>query len=76
MIDLGLGYGLTVFERETNGPEVVTLVINQQPFVSITGSAVWVGEHGIELIAREMFLFERLAWQPNDIVSLVNQRNV
>lgn len=31
---------------------------------------VWVGDQEVELTAREVFLLERLAQQPNEIVSL------
>jgi DNA-binding response OmpR family regulator len=61
-----------LFERETNGSEVVTLVINQQPVrLDYRQHRAWASEQEIELTAREMFLLERLVRRPNDIVSLV-----
>ncbi|MBN1995029.1 MAG: response regulator transcription factor [Anaerolineae bacterium] len=61
-----------LFERETNGPEVITLIINEKPVrLDYRQHRVWVGDQEIELTAREMFLLERLARQPNEIVSLV-----
>jgi two-component system, OmpR family, response regulator len=62
-----------LFEREMNGPAVLTLIINQQSVrLDYRQHRVWAGEHEIELTAREMFLLERLARQPNDIVSLIH----
>jgi DNA-binding response OmpR family regulator len=62
-----------LFEHEINGPEVVTLVINQKPVrLDYRQHRAWASEQEIELTAREMFLLERLAKQPNAIVSLVD----
>jgi DNA-binding response OmpR family regulator len=61
-----------LFDREANGAEVIALIINEQPVrLDYQQHRVWVGDQEIELTAREVFLLERLARQPNEIVSLV-----
>lgn len=61
-----------LFKRETNGAEVITLIINQQQVrLDYRQHRVWVEDQEVELTAREMFLLERLTRQPNEIVSLV-----
>jgi DNA-binding response OmpR family regulator len=62
-----------LFERETNGVEVVNLIINQLPVrLDYRQHRAWASEQEIELTAREMFLLERLAQHPNTIVSLID----
>jgi DNA-binding response OmpR family regulator len=61
-----------LFERETNRAEVITLIINEKPVrIDCRQHRVWVEDQEVELTAREVFLLERLARQPNEIVSLV-----
>jgi DNA-binding response OmpR family regulator len=61
-----------LFEHGTNGAEVITLIINEKPVrLDYRQHRAWVGDQEIELTAREVFLLERLARQPNEIVSLV-----
>jgi DNA-binding winged helix-turn-helix (wHTH) protein len=51
---------------------VITLLINEKPIrLDYRQHRVWVEDQEVELTAREMFLLERLARQPNEIVSLV-----
>jgi DNA-binding response OmpR family regulator len=62
-----------LFHQQLGEPEVVTLVINQRPVqLDYRQHRAWANDQEIELTAREMFLFERLAHQPNEIVSLVD----
>ncbi len=61
-----------LFDCEANGTEVVTLIINEKPVrLDYRQHRVWVDDQEVELTAREMFLLERLARQPNEVVSLV-----
>ncbi|MBN1217621.1 MAG: response regulator transcription factor, partial [Anaerolineae bacterium] len=61
-----------LIKRETNGAEVITLIINQQQVrLDYRQHRVWVEDQEVELTAREVFLLERLARQPNEIISLV-----
>ncbi|MBN1220265.1 MAG: response regulator transcription factor [Anaerolineae bacterium] len=62
-----------LFEYATDGAEVITLIINGQPVrLDYRQHRVWVDDQEVELTAREVFLLERLARQPNEIVSLVD----
>jgi len=61
-----------LFDREINGRKVITLIINEKPVrLDCRQHRVWVEDQEVELTAREVFLLERLARQPNEIVSLV-----
>jgi DNA-binding response OmpR family regulator len=60
-----------LFEGESNGREVITLIINEKlNQLDYRQHRVWVEDQEVELTAREVFLLERLARQPNEIVSL------
>ncbi|MBN1312612.1 MAG: response regulator transcription factor [Anaerolineae bacterium] len=62
----------SLFDCETNGTEVITLIINGKPVrIDYRQHRVWVEDQEVELTAREVFLLERLAQQPNRIISLV-----
>lgn len=63
----------TLFVQQADGPQMVTLVIDQHQ-VRLDGRQhrAWVGEAEIDLTAREMFLFEKLARQPNEVISLAD----
>jgi two-component system OmpR family response regulator len=61
-----------LFYCEANGAEVITLIINEKPVrIDYRQHRVWVEDQEVEVTAREVFLLERLARQPNEIVSLV-----
>ena len=63
----------TLFAQQSGGPQMVILVINQQQVkLDYRQHRAWVGEAEIDLTAREMFLFERLARQPNEVISLAD----
>ena len=62
-----------LFHQQLGDSEVVTLVINQRPVrLDYRQHRAWADDQEIELTAREMFLLERLALQPNKIVTLVD----
>ena len=62
-----------LFDCEANGPEVMTLSINEQQLrLDYRQHRVWVEDQEVELTAREAFLLERLVRQPNDIISLID----
>jgi DNA-binding response OmpR family regulator len=62
----------SLFEHGTNGAAVTTLIINEKSIrIDYRQHRVWVEDHEVELTAREVFLLERLARQPNEVVSLV-----
>jgi DNA-binding response OmpR family regulator len=64
---------LALFEQQAGGPGSITLVINQgQVRLDYRQHRAWAGDKEIELTAREMFLLERLAQHPGEIVSLVD----
>jgi DNA-binding response OmpR family regulator len=49
------------------------LVINQrQVKLDYRQHRAWTGDVELDLTAREMFLFEKLARQPNDVISLID----
>jgi DNA-binding response OmpR family regulator len=61
-----------LLKGETNGREVITLIINEKPVrLDYRQHRVWVEDREVELTAREVFLLERLAQQPNEMVSLI-----
>ena len=60
-----------LFNRQAGGPASLTLLVNQALLrLDFRQHRAWLGEVELELSAREMFLLERLARQPNEIVSL------
>ena len=63
----------TLFAQQASGPQTTILVINQQQVkLDYRQHRAWVGEAEIDLTAREMFLFEKLARQPNEVISLTD----
>lgn len=63
----------TLFVQQAGGPQIVTLVINhQQVQLDYRQHRAWVGEAEIDLTAREMFLFEKFARQPTEVISLAD----
>jgi DNA-binding response OmpR family regulator len=62
-----------LFDCQANGAKVVTLTINKQLVrLDYRQHRVWIEDQEVELTAREVFLLERLARQPNEIISLVD----
>jgi DNA-binding response OmpR family regulator len=62
-----------LFVQQAGGPQMVTLVINQQQVkLDYRQHRAWIGKAEIDLTAREMFLFEKFARQPNEVISLAD----
>lgn len=63
----------TLFVQQSGGSQTMTLIINQQQVqLDYRQHRAWVGEVEVDLTAREMFLLEKLARQPNEVVSLAD----
>ncbi|MCB0164242.1 MAG: response regulator transcription factor, partial [Anaerolineae bacterium] len=63
----------TLFVQQSGGSQTMTLIINQQQVqLDYRQHRAWVGEIEVDLTAREMFLLEKLARQPNEVVSLAD----
>ena len=61
-----------LFDQQNGRSDCVTLLINQHPVcLDYRQHRAWIDEVELDLTAREMFLFERLARQPNELISLV-----
>ena len=62
-----------LFVRQAGGPQTMILIINQhQVKLDYRQHRAWIGDAEINLTAREMFLFEKLAREPNEVISLAD----
>ena len=62
-----------LFEQQVGIPEIVILIINQRPVrLDYRQHRAWASDQEIELTAKEMFLLERLAQRPNEIVNPID----
>jgi DNA-binding response OmpR family regulator len=63
----------TLFKRYSGELDVVQVVINRHPVrLDYRQHRAWIDEQEIDLTAREMYLFERLAQTPNRVVSIAD----
>ena len=61
----------SLFGPQAEGPGCVTLLLDQKRLrLDFRQHRAWLDEVELQLTAREVFLLERLARQPNEIVTL------